>query len=173
MVWCNIMQHCFLTVSLGVLSRVRLTPPGVNVGLKDTERFPDTDAAAGTTSFCTGGRVESICITEKAAKYRQKIRIRINKRWQFFILCLNVFDIAYAIASAYCFNVINMAWVVYSSQLKHESVSQNVNSNISADLQIVLEQPTQAMLVVYIIRLWLHRQCLTSGSILLLAICWQ
>lgn len=47
-------------VSLGVLSRVRLTPPGVNVGLKDTERFPDTDAAAGTTSFCTGGRVESI-----------------------------------------------------------------------------------------------------------------
>lgn len=49
-----------MVVSLGVLSRVRLTPPGVKVGLKDTERFPDTDAAAGTTSFCTGGRVESI-----------------------------------------------------------------------------------------------------------------
>lgn len=41
-------------VSLGV--RGRLTPPGVKVGLKDTERFPDTDAAAGTTSLCTGGR---------------------------------------------------------------------------------------------------------------------
>lgn len=50
----------FLTVSIGVLSRGRFTPPGVKVGLKDTERFPDTDAAAGTTSFCTGGRVESI-----------------------------------------------------------------------------------------------------------------
>lgn len=47
-------------VSLGVLSRVRLTPPGVKVGLKDTERFPDTAAAAGTTSFCTGGREDSI-----------------------------------------------------------------------------------------------------------------
>lgn len=47
-------------VSLGVLSTVRLTPPGVKVGLKDTDRFPDTDAAAGTTRFCTGGRLESI-----------------------------------------------------------------------------------------------------------------
>lgn len=37
-----------------------LTPPGVKVGLKDTERFPDTGAAAGTTNFCTGGREESI-----------------------------------------------------------------------------------------------------------------
>lgn len=47
-------------VSLGALSRVRLTPPGVKVGLKDTERFPDTNAATGTISFCTGGREESI-----------------------------------------------------------------------------------------------------------------
>lgn len=31
------------------------TPPGVSDGLKDTERLPDTVAAAGTTSFCTGG----------------------------------------------------------------------------------------------------------------------
>lgn len=46
-------------VSLGVLSRGRLTPPGVKVGLKDTERFPVTGTTAGTTSFCTGGRVES------------------------------------------------------------------------------------------------------------------
>lgn len=49
----------FLTVSLGVLSRVRLSPPGVREGLKDTDRFPDTDTAAGITSLCTGGRVES------------------------------------------------------------------------------------------------------------------
>ncbi len=55
----------FLTVSLGVLSTGRLTPPGVKVGLKDTERFPDTDAAAGTTRFCTGGRLESILIKGK------------------------------------------------------------------------------------------------------------
>lgn len=47
-------------MSLGVLSRVRPTPPGVKVGLKDTERFPDMDAAAGTTSFCTGGWLESV-----------------------------------------------------------------------------------------------------------------
>lgn len=51
---------CLVGVSLGVLSRVRLTPPGVRVGLNDTERFPDTDAAAGTMSFCTGGREGSI-----------------------------------------------------------------------------------------------------------------
>lgn len=51
---------CLVGVSLGVLSRGLLNPPGVRVGLKDTERFPDTDAAAGTTSFCTGGREESI-----------------------------------------------------------------------------------------------------------------
>lgn len=51
---------CLVGVSLGVLSRVRLTPPGVKVGLKETERFTDADAAAGTTSFCTGGRVGSI-----------------------------------------------------------------------------------------------------------------
>lgn len=50
-----------LTVfSLGVLSRARVSPPGVKVGLKDTDRFPETEAAAGTTSFCTGGRFESI-----------------------------------------------------------------------------------------------------------------
>lgn len=47
-------------VSLAVLSTVRFTPPGVKVGLKDTERFPDTEAAAGITSFCTGGTLESI-----------------------------------------------------------------------------------------------------------------
>lgn len=51
---------CLVGVSLVDLSRVRLTPPGVKVGLKDTERFPDTDAATGTTSFCTGGRAGSI-----------------------------------------------------------------------------------------------------------------
>lgn len=51
---------CLVGVSLAVLSRVRLTPPGVRVGLNDTERFPDTDAAAGTMSFCTGGREGSI-----------------------------------------------------------------------------------------------------------------
>lgn len=50
---------CLVGVSLGVLSRGRLTPPGVKVGLKDTERFPVTGTTAGTTSFCTGGRVES------------------------------------------------------------------------------------------------------------------
>lgn len=50
---------CLVGVSLVVLSRVRLTPPGVKVALKDTERFPDTDAVAGTTSFCTGGGVGS------------------------------------------------------------------------------------------------------------------
>lgn len=44
-----------LTVSLGVRAR----PPGVREGLKDMERFPDTDAAAGITSFWTGGRGES------------------------------------------------------------------------------------------------------------------
>lgn len=48
-----------MCVSLAVLSTARVTPPGVKVGLKDTERFPDTEAA-GTTSFCTGGRLESI-----------------------------------------------------------------------------------------------------------------
>lgn len=53
-------SDCLVGVSLRVLSRGRLTPPGVKVGLKDTERFPETDAAAGTTSFCTGGREESI-----------------------------------------------------------------------------------------------------------------
>lgn len=41
-------------MSLGVLSRVWLTPPGVKVGLKDTERFEET--VDGTVSFCTGGR---------------------------------------------------------------------------------------------------------------------
>lgn len=50
----------FLTVSAGALSRGLLTPPGVKVGLKDMERFPDMDATEGTTSFCTGGRVVSI-----------------------------------------------------------------------------------------------------------------
>lgn len=50
----------FLTVSAGALSRALLTPPGVKVGLKDMERFPDMDATEGTTSFCTGGRVVSI-----------------------------------------------------------------------------------------------------------------
>ena len=45
-----------LTVSLKVLSGKRPTPPGVREGLKDTERFPDTEAAVGTTSLCTGGR---------------------------------------------------------------------------------------------------------------------
>lgn len=50
----------FLTVSVGTLSRGLLAPPGVKVGLKDMERFPDMDATEGTTSFCTGGRVVSI-----------------------------------------------------------------------------------------------------------------
>lgn len=50
----------FLTVSGGALSSGLLTAPGVKVGLKDMERFPDMDAAEGTTSFCTGGRVVSI-----------------------------------------------------------------------------------------------------------------
>lgn len=47
-------------VSPVTLSKVLLPPPGVKVGLKDTERLPDAFAAAGTTSFCTGGRVGSI-----------------------------------------------------------------------------------------------------------------
>lgn len=51
---------CLVDVSLEVLSKVRLTPPGVKVGLKYTERFADMDAADGTTSFCTGGRLESM-----------------------------------------------------------------------------------------------------------------
>lgn len=42
-------------MSLGVLSRVWLTPPGVKVGLKDTERFVAEGAVEGTISFCTGG----------------------------------------------------------------------------------------------------------------------
>lgn len=46
-------------VCLGVLSRARLIPAGVREGLKDTDRFPDTDADEGITSLCTGGRVES------------------------------------------------------------------------------------------------------------------
>lgn len=42
--------------SLGaVLSSVRLTPPGVSEGRNAMERFPETEAADGTTSFCTGG----------------------------------------------------------------------------------------------------------------------
>lgn len=50
----------FLTVSIGVLSRGLVTPPGVSVGLKDTDRFPDNDATEGTTNLWTGGRIESI-----------------------------------------------------------------------------------------------------------------
>lgn len=49
-----------LTVSIGVFSKGRVTPPGVRVGLKETERFPDTGVAVGTTSLCTGGSVASI-----------------------------------------------------------------------------------------------------------------
>lgn len=56
-----------LTVSIGVFSKGRVTPPGVRVGLKETERFPDTGVAVGTTSLCTGGSVASIWI-KKAGK---------------------------------------------------------------------------------------------------------
>lgn len=48
-----------LTVSIGVFSNGRLIPPGVSVGLKETERLPDTGVAVGTTSLCTGGSVVS------------------------------------------------------------------------------------------------------------------
>lgn len=43
-------------MSLIVLSKVWLTPPGVKVGLKDTERFVVEGAVVGTINFCTGGR---------------------------------------------------------------------------------------------------------------------
>lgn len=56
-----------LTVSIGVFSKGRVTPPGVRVGLKETERFPDTGVAVGTTSLCTGGSVASIWM-KKAGK---------------------------------------------------------------------------------------------------------
>lgn len=46
---------CLTGVSLLVFSTPLFTPPGVSDGLKDIERLPDTAAAAGTTSFCTGG----------------------------------------------------------------------------------------------------------------------
>lgn len=43
-------------MSLGVLSRVWVSPPGVRVGLKDTERCVVKGVVEGTISFCTGGR---------------------------------------------------------------------------------------------------------------------
>lgn len=46
-------------VSLLILSTTLLTEPGVNDGRKDMERLLATDAAAGITSFCTGGRAGS------------------------------------------------------------------------------------------------------------------
>lgn len=46
---------CLTGVSLMLFSTPLFTPPGVSDGLKDIERLPDTAAAAGTTSFCTGG----------------------------------------------------------------------------------------------------------------------
>lgn len=49
-----------LTVSIGVFSRGRLSPPGVSVGLKETERFPGIGVAVGTVNLCTGGTVDSI-----------------------------------------------------------------------------------------------------------------
>lgn len=51
-----------LTVSTGVFSNGRLIPPGVSVGLKETERLADTGVAVGTSSLCTGGSVESTWI---------------------------------------------------------------------------------------------------------------
>lgn len=47
---------CLTGVSLVVLSSVWLSPPGVKVGLKDTERFAVEGAVEGTINFCTGGR---------------------------------------------------------------------------------------------------------------------
>lgn len=59
-----------LTVSLLFLSTALFTPPGVSDGLKDMERLPDTAAAAGTTSFCTGGTEGSSCVSmEQHYKY--------------------------------------------------------------------------------------------------------
>lgn len=57
-----------LTVSIGVFSTGRLIPPGVSVGLKETERFPDTGVAVGTISLCTGGTEESTCIGKSKRK---------------------------------------------------------------------------------------------------------
>lgn len=42
---------CLTGVSLLVLSTTLFSPPGVSDGLNDIERLPDTEAAAGTTSF--------------------------------------------------------------------------------------------------------------------------
>lgn len=48
---------CLISVFLGVRSRVWLTPPGVKVGLKDTERCVVKGVVEGTINFCTGGRL--------------------------------------------------------------------------------------------------------------------
>lgn len=51
-----------LEVVVGVLTvppGVWVRPTGVREGLKDIERLPDTNAAAGITNFWTGGRGES------------------------------------------------------------------------------------------------------------------
>lgn len=71
-----------LTVSIGVFSNGRLIPPGVSVGLKETERLPDTGVAVGTTSLCTGGSVVSICIG-KATSIKNPIHAGKLKRLQF------------------------------------------------------------------------------------------
>lgn len=63
-----------LTVSIGVFSNGRLIPPGVSVGLKDTERLPDTGVAVGTTSLCTGGSVVSTCIRGSKINYESNPR---------------------------------------------------------------------------------------------------
>lgn len=44
---------------MGVPPGVWVRPTGVREGLKDIERLPDTNAAAGITNFWTGGRGES------------------------------------------------------------------------------------------------------------------
>lgn len=53
-------RELLTVLSLVVLPRDRLDPPGVKVGLNDTVRFPETGAAVGTTIFWTGGKFESI-----------------------------------------------------------------------------------------------------------------
>ncbi|CAG5891949.1 unnamed protein product [Menidia menidia] len=45
--------------------KARPGPPGVRVGRKDTARLEEKEATEGTTSFCTGGRAESIWGSEK------------------------------------------------------------------------------------------------------------
>lgn len=76
----HVSANFFFTVSVRVFSNGRLIPPGVSVGLKETERFPDTGVAVGTTSLCTGGSVASTWSVESKINY--PIRVGKLKRQQ-------------------------------------------------------------------------------------------